>query len=551
MQSAFSDPGKVVVRARSRGWLAKFFTFPPDGRSGLRRLRWFRITFALVGAIILFYLTAVAFWLGLLRYREVHEASFVDVLLPARWPRVRVAEGTQLIAQGFQLLRTKSGVNASIYLQRGLEMNPAHRAGRLLVAQFQLETGQLNDAQQTLLDGLRFHRREPAYVLQVFRFLLQYQKDDRAVALAREILRDPTAATDDCKRVAALAGAKACFFRGNYDASDDFLRAMAQVARSSEARLIRANNDWERGYRELALVELRALADVSPSEPECHAELLQRLREIGALDEARRRTLAFQIARPELPGPRIALLHAYQESGNAIGVSREVDALLRDFATDSAALLGVADFAANTGNPALALRLFEHAKTHQLPWEPHAVLHVEALVVAQQYREALARIRALPQEHSEFAQRYGAVLDGLQAVAHHALGDVDNARLCVRTFLDRGRHRADNLVALANRFTALEGNEHAHTILLHAVRVDPLNQAALTRLVELNLNLNRIDELPGQLTALVKMRKPSPDVLRVAHYKLGSDLFLFSPERDQALAVVRRALESPVAALSN
>jgi len=39
------------------------------------------------------------------------------------------------------------------------------------------------------------------------------------------------------------------------------------------------------------------------------------------------------------------------------------------------------------------------------------------------------------------------------------------------------------------------------------------------------------------------MRRPSPDIMRVAQHKLGSDLFLFSAERPAALDAVRVALE--------
>ena len=47
---------------------------------------------------------------------------------------------------------------------------------------------------------------------------------------------------------------------------------------------------------------------------------------------------------------------------------------------------------------------------------------------------------------------------------------------------------------------------------------------------------------PAHVRRLVQIRRPSPEILRVVHYKLRSDLFLFSKECAVALDVVNAAL---------
>jgi hypothetical protein len=108
--------------------------------------------------------------------------------------------------------------------------------------------------------------------------------------------------------------------------------------------------------------------------------------------------------------------------------------------------------------------------------------------------------------------------------------------------LGQANLRADNLLAVANRFVELDAAESARRVLERAVEVDPRNQAALTRLVELDMALNAGEDLAVHVRRLVQMRRPSPEILRVVHYKLGSDLFLFSKECAVALDVVNAAL---------
>jgi hypothetical protein len=165
------------------------------------------------------------------------------------------------------------------------------------------------------------------------------------------------------------------------------------------------------------------------------------------------------------------------------------------------------------------------------------------LVAARDYRGASELIGAILREHRDWPARYGPVLDGLQIVISLGLGDDLSARMFLARVLMRPVPRTEHLLALAIRLLDFGAAGQARDILVQAFAAEPSNQAVLTRLVELDLNLNRIDELPGHLGRLVSMRQPSPDILRVAQHKLGSDLFLFSPDRAPALDGVQLALE--------
>lgn len=474
--------------------------------------------------------------------RGLHELTWTQIVLPTGWKHYRTVVGNHQIVAAQSFAREGHGTEALRYAHAGMARAPTHREGRLLLSRLLTASGQPEAAGEALIAGLAHHQRDPRYLEELFGLLLQRQDDERVVAVVRELLKEKSLPTE-ARTLAVLAGATASYFRGNFDQADDFLRSTPTEPAFLQARLLSAKINWERGYRELALMELRSLATAFPNAWEVHADLVSRLRLSNLAGEARRSSLAFQIAHADLPGPRIELLHAYREDGDIARLGQEIDSLIQDFATNRVVLLRVAEFAAATGDVALANRLLDHVRARILPWEPHAFLVIEAWVVARDYRGASNMIRALLREHPDWTQRYGPLLHSLQAVASLGLGDYEAARLFLTHVLHQPALRAENLLALSNRFAELGAAEQAREILTRAFAADRRNQAVLTRLVELDLNLNRIDQLPAHLGALLAMRRPSPEILRVARHKLGSDLFLFSPGRTVALDAIHIALE--------
>lgn len=481
---------------------------------------------------------------GVMRFRRgIHELTWTQIVLPTGWKKSLTLVGNHQIAMARFLAREGRGSEALRYVRAGITKAPAHREGRLLLSRLLTASRQPEAAQEVLIAGLVYHRHDPRYLDQLFGSLLQRQEDEHTIAIVRRLSAEKSLPAE-ARRVALLAGATACCFRGNFDQAEDFLRSSPPVAASPQGRQLSAKIDWERGHRHLALLELRSLAAAFPNAWEIHADLISRLRLSNLASEARTTSLAFRIAHPELPGPRIELLHAYREEGDFARLRREIDSLIQAFSEEPGVLLQLAEFAATAGDHALASRLLDHARTRGLPWEAHAFLVVEALVAARDYRGASDLIRTLLREQPDWTQRYGTLLHSLQAVASLGSGDYESARLFLAQVLHQPALRAENLFALSNRVAELGAAGQAREILSRAFAADRYNQAVLTRLVEFDLNLNRIDQLPAHLTALLTMRRPSPDILRVARYKLGSDLFLFSPGRAAVLDAVRRALEN-------
>lgn len=516
-----------------------------------RRLDWRRTLAVSSSLAFMVYVAGVGAIFGFVRFsRGVEGVRFVDLLLPSRWGNYQIARGNQHLATAKHLTAQRMSREALLYARTGLAKAPANREGRLLLFELLLAMGRVDEARSTLLDGVAFHANDPIFLRPLLTFLLHQQEDRRVVELVRQCLPHVGVATEQA-RLLVFAAAMASFHRGNFDVAEDFLRGDGGLAGSRDGRLLMAKIEWDRGYRELALVQLRGLAAELPRDRDVQRELVSHLRRHGLHDEARRSGLSFHLAFPDQPSARLELLRGYRLTNDEERATREVEALLRDFPDDQSAGLALADYAASKGDVALVRRIAERAVDRRWPREALAMLTIEALIVARDFPAALASIRSYRENFSAGERRNGGVCDSLQAAALFGLGDATAAAIYLNAFLGQANLRADNLLAVANRFVELGAEEPARRVLSRAVEIDPQNQAALSRLVELDILANEGEDLARHLQQLIRMRRPPPDILRVAQQKLGSDLFLFSRECALAWEALRTAQGRPAGAKSD
>lgn len=477
-----------------------------------------------------------------------YKRGFTDVkfthmlLLPLRWEEYQVARGNFLIAQAQADLKAQKFREAFGSLRLGLIKAPSNKEGRLLLAQFYGLWKRPDLTRQTLLDGFDYHKTDPDYLKTLFSFLLQQQEDQKVISLYKQLLAGDETITPR-NQLVALAAASACYFRGNYDEAESILRRY-QLEGSRDGRLLAARISWDRGAKDQAIDRLRALSGDMPNDEEIYTQTVTYLRESNRDNEARRESFVRALSNPRNARARIDQLYAYQKEGDTASVKANVEEIFRDFSGEPNALLALADFAANSGDPALARRIYDHAKAKNLNWEGAALMTVEANIVAKRYKAALEMVRQLQNENPDWNKRYYSVFNGLQAIAHYGLGDAEAAQLFLNNFLSQTNIRADNLIAVSKRLLSVGAKPQARQVLEQAVHADALNQAALTGLVQLDLDLNNTTALAGNVRKLLAMRKPSQEVLRKAYRKLGSDMFLFAPERTALLQDLRTAITS-------
>ena len=490
-------------------------------------------------------------WLGLasgayffVKYqRGFGDVQFSDMLvLPVRWHAYQVSRGNFFIKSAQGELKAGNYREAFYALRIGVNKAPSSKEGRILLAQFYGAWKRPDLAQQTLLEGLPFHPDDQEYLRLLFSFLLQRQEDARTLSLANALIgKDRTPSPRN--QIVALAAASASFYRGNYDQAEDYIH-MFGLKYTRDGRLLAARIAWERGFKDQALTQLRELASESPKDEEIYAQCVSYLRETGRDDEARRESFLRSISNPNDARARIDLLYALQKQGDTDAVLSNANDIFNDFSNNSNALLALADFAANTGNSPLAQRVYDFSTLNKLNWEGAALMMVEANIVAKKYQSALDLVNQLLVENPDWGKRYYAVFNGLQAIAHYGLGDPESAQLFLNNFLTQSNVRAENLLAVSKRLIEVGAQTQARQVLVEAVKADPLNQAALTSLIKIDLPLNNTDTLVANIRKLLALRKPPRELLSSAYRKLGSDLFLFSPGRLVLLEDLRTAISA-------
>ena len=506
------------------------------------QVNWGRLVISSIVILSLGWLSLASAAYVFVKYRRgFTDVKFTDMLaLPVRWHAFQVAKGDFAIKTAQDQLKAEKYREAFYNLRVGVSKSPANKEGRLLLAQFYGLWKRTDLSQQTLLEGLPYQRNDPDYLKLLFSFLLQRQEDERTLSLCKELLgKDQTPSPRN--QLVAMAAASASFFRGNYDQAEDYMRTY-NLDSTRDGRLLSARISWDRGLKDIALGQMAQLTTEFPNDEEIYSQSVSYLREAGQDDEARRESFLRSIANPGDARSRIDLLYALQKQGDTAAVKANVEDIFHDFSQNNNALLALADFAANTGNPALAKRVYDYAKAHQQNWDGAALMMVEANIVSKKYQDALELVRQLLKDNPEWGRRYYSVFNGLQAIAHYGLGDAESAQLFLNNFLSQNSVRADNLIAVSKRLMDVGAQAQARQVLVQAVKADPLNQAALTGLIKLDLAMNNTDTLAENVRKLLNMRKPPKDVLSSAYQKLGSDLFLFATDRIALLEDLRKAI---------
>jgi predicted Zn-dependent protease len=505
------------------------------------RIHWPRLgLFLLLAAAGCWLAVAFGAWWLVKYHRHIPGVSYADLLWPGRWPVYRVSEGNYFIARAGELLRHGEANAALHHLRAGLARVPAHARGRTTLAELYLACRRPDLAQSVLLDGLRHLADDPAYLRATLSLLLEFQEDAKLLTVAERLLAAP--GNSDSHALAATFAATAAYYRGNYDRAEDFI-VRHQLQESNDGALLLARLEWARGYPELALLRLDELISRQPGHDGARALLAGYYRDLGRTPELASALVERLASDPLAPAPRIEYLQLHHQRGDPARLERDAAAYLGQFQHDPAALLLLADFAARTGRPALARRVQEILIARRETHGAAALLVAEAHLVAGEYPATLALVAGYERDHPEWSEQFAAIGHGLRAVAHCGLGRTDDARLDLNHLLAGKNIRADNLVAVSNRLAALGARDLARAALSRAVEADPLNQAALTSLLRLELDTGNIAALPAHLDRYLSMRQPSREILARAYAAVGSDRQLFLPAQSGLLASLRTVLD--------
>lgn len=501
-------------------------------------IRWARLLLTLV-------LLALVGWLGLglalyghFKYnRDFDEVSYVKMLtlLPFGLEEHRKEMGDYQVAKGLEEIRAGNYRDALRLLRLGVIRSPGNLEGRQVLAQFYESALKRPDiAADQMLKGLELGGiDDPEYLKLTLRILLRYQMDEDIQSLADQYLPTEPELTIRNKTL-AFGAANANYLRGNYDRADDYLMSYS-LTDTLEGLLLSSQISWDRGEQIAAIAKMESSLRRFSSSEALLMQLSRYHRERGELDEARRYAILRNVSDPLSAAPRLELLYIYNNTGDHEREQRETQRMLRQFRQDEPALQSIANFAADTGNIELARRTYEEALENKFSIDAFALLLIEAHLVETDYAGALDFAEELLKERPDWLTKRWAIFNSLRAVASYGINRPDLGEIYLQDFINEAAIPPKTYLAVARRFSDIGRHQQARKVLMDAYQKAPLNQRILSDLIRSELELGNTENLNRLLTRLLQMRRPEVELLMEAYSKLGSDRFIFTPDRESLL----------------
>jgi Tfp pilus assembly protein PilF len=508
-----------------------------DGRMEIS-VRWGRLigTFTLLATVGWFAL-AGALYLHFKYNKEFDQASYAKMLtlLPFGIEAHRVEMGNYHVERGLEEIKEGNYRDALRLLRLGVSRSPANLEGRRTLAEFyEVALKRQDIATNLLLEGMELGGTQDIdYLKQTLRVLLRYQMDEAIQNLADKYLPKEPELTD-INRTLAFGAANANYLRGNYDLADDYIIDY-NLIESVEGILLSAQISWDRGSKIAAMTKMEYSIEKFPNSEPLLMQLSRYHRELGEIDEARRYAILRNVSDPLSAAPRLELLYIYNKSEDFEREQRETQRMLQQFRNDEPALQSLANFAADTGNIDLARRTYEEALENEFGINSFALLLIEAHMVDEDYQGALDFCEELVKERPDWLSQSWAIFNSLRAVASYGMNRPDLGEIYLQDFVDGKNNQPQTYMAVSRRFTEIDRHQQASKILAVAYKKAPTNQKILSELIRLELYLGNTENLNRLLSRLLQMRRPEMGLLTDAYTKLGSDRFIFTPDRQSLL----------------
>lgn len=524
----------------------------PDGRISIR-FRWARLFATFLALALVGWLSLGGALYFYFKYnKEFEDVSYVKMLtlLPFGMEEHQKEMGDYHVEKGLKKMRAGNYRDGFRLLRIGVARSPGNLEGRQAMSEFyEFAVKRPDIAAQQLVEGLKKGGLEDLeYLKQTLRVLLRHQMDKEIQKIADKQLPEQPELTDR-NRVLAFGAANANYLRGNFDRAENYLIDYLLIE-SLEGLMLSSQISWERGEKIAAIKKMEAsLNKFLKSEP-LLLQLSRYNRELGNLDDARRYAILRNVSDPLSAAPRVELLYIYNKTGNEASEKRETQRMLKQFRDDEPALQALANFAGETGNIDLARRTYEEALENEFAIDAFALLLIEAHLSSDDYEGALYFAEELLKENPKWLSDRWATFNSLRAVASYGVNQADFGEIYLQDFLDEKNNQPGTFLAVARYFAEIKCYPQARKVLLTAYQANPSNQKVLTELIRTELQLGYTENLNRLLPRLLQMRRPQEELLVEAYRKLGSDRFIFTPNRESLLlelnAVLRKSSKPPL-----
>ena len=436
------------------------------------------------------------------------------------------------------------------YIGTGAQLSPANLEAQRLCADLFFAFQRPLDAYQLLEESLVFAKQDREYFRQYVQRCFMLDQDARLIATATKHLADPEVA-EEIRADLRLAAAQAHFLRGDFADAAKLIKEY-QLDQTADGYLLNCQLLWESGDRSGALAELDAALAVFPAGVRLLEMKARWLKESGEFSRAKDTLDLLSISQPGRPGPLIQSLYLLPGEEGRVRREALIDKIVASFGGQEQTMLDLARFGNDTSDVALTARLAKLALERKFGNRVRFdLVHVECLLNAGRARETILLVDALYKqaERDQWVAETRMAFDALRTIAYFADGQTEIGSINLQKLLQHRKVPPQVLVAASRKLIAANRYDEANEVLIQAHLQNETNQAVLMQIVRLKLDHPLISaDLETFLRRLMLNRRPSPEVLRAALRRLGSDTYLFSADRETLLRDVEAKLTGPASA---
>ena len=436
------------------------------------------------------------------------------------------------------------------YIGTGAQLAPANLEAQRLCAELFFQFQRPLDAYQLLEESLKFAKQDRSYFRLYIDRCLLLDQDARLIETAIRYLGDKEV-SPEIQADLQLAAAQAHFLRGSFNEAARFIKDY-RLGETAEGYLLNCQILWESGDRTSALAELNAALAAYPAGVRLLTMKAVWLKEQGELARAKDCLDLMDVSLPGRPEPLIQSLYVLPGEANRGARAIIVEKVITVFGNQERPLLDLARFGNDVADVTLTARLAQLAKdrrfTNRIQFE---LVHVECLLNAGRARDTILLVDDLykQSERDQWVPEARMAFEALRMIAYFADGQTEIGSINLQKLLQNRKVPPQVLISASRKLIVARRFDEANDVLIQAHLQHETNQAVLQQIVGLKLDHPRIAaDLETYLRRLMRNRRPSPEVLRTAQRRLGSDIYLFSDDREVLLSEVEGKLTGPASA---
>jgi len=430
------------------------------------------------------------------------------------------------------------------YIGTGAQLTPANLDAQRLCADLFFQFQRPLDAYQLLEESLIFAKQDREYFSQYIDRCFLFDQDARLIATATKYLGDKEVSLG-IQADLQLAAAQAHFLRGNFTEAAKFIKDY-HLDQTADGFLLNCQILWESGDRAGALAELDAALVSYPAGLRLLATKAFWLKEQGELSRAKDCLDLMDVSAPGKPEPLIQSLNVLPGEANRTARAAIVEKAILKFGNQEKPMLDLARFGNEIADVDLTVRLAKLAKdrrfTNRVRFD---LVRVECLLNAGRARETILLVDELYKqaERDQWVPETRMSFEALRTIAYFADGQTEIGSINLQKLMQNRKVPPQILISASRKLIIAKRYDEANDVLIQAHLQNESSQAVLQQIVQLKLDHPRIAaDLETYLRRLMLNRRPSKEVLQAALRRLGSDIYLFSGNRETLLRDIEAKL---------